>query len=490
MKTGTRYIRSCLLYLVASLICFSIKATDKPCTIPSLQELALQRVVSILQSKETMEQYVHDPKAFEEQVTSCGMHTGAIKDLIVGQLLKSYEGDISCCKKLVKPAQSIFGSSNQALSVRWHPKKDILAASYSNGKIRIWDGNTDQLLQEMRENREDIDSLDWHPTCDDILASGSDDCTIIIWNANTGEKLKRLIGHRNRVCLVCWHPTNNNILASGSDDGRVRIWNAKTGESLWVFYQDNRFFHQGRTYFATDRILSLSWCKQGRLLACGSAHGTLHILDEQAQPSKHYTGSDWVISIDCSPDGAYVAAGYSDGKIILWCEHEDNVASYDHPAEVIQYEGNTRDIEWFCWYPGGELVTSTVEGGTVYIWNLKTGKVVKKFDNKARFFSSPSWHPQGRFLAAASECNAIRIWDMQAYDNAVEQTSLMQALFMLYRTKHEEMIFPKGESSDKGKEEDVSVEDADIAHTWEAQRYMRILEASLPYPLKDILKKK
>jgi WD40 repeat protein len=93
------------------------------------------------------------------------------------------------------------------------------------------------------------------------LATGGSprDTRVKVWDVGTGKLLLSLSGHRERVWSVAFRP-DGRVLASGSWDGTVKLWDVATGSQLASFDAH------------TDRVYALAFTKDGKALI--SAGGT------------------------------------------------------------------------------------------------------------------------------------------------------------------------------------------------------------------------
>ena len=79
----------------------------------------------------------------------------------------------------------------------------------------------------------------------------------MLWDVASGQLVRTLEGHTDRVASVAFSP-DGRLLASGSVDGTVWLWDAPTGALLRTL--------EGHTWVVT----SVAFAPDGRLLASGS----------------------------------------------------------------------------------------------------------------------------------------------------------------------------------------------------------------------------
>ncbi len=147
-----------------------------------------------------------------------------------------------------------------------------------------------------------------------ILASAGYDRRIVLHDVETGNVLRAMDGHNGSVFSLAFNP-NGNVLCSASADGTVKVWNLKSGERL----------------------------------------------DTLSQPqSEQY-------SVVLSNDGQRIFAAGADNRIRTW-----QLLSMDKPRINPLLEAifaHEQPITRVAISPGGSLLASCAEDGTLRVWS-------------------------------------------------------------------------------------------------------------------------
>ena len=148
----------------------------------------------------------------------------------------------------------ILNHDDRVRSVAFNHDTTLLAIGSDDGKVRLW--NLKALEEAKKDPGEDLQknleegkywktlgehkswvwSVAFSPD-GKLLASGGDDGKVILWNIETDQKDKYgeiLVEHEGRVWSVAFSP-DGKLLASGGDDGKVILWNIEKGESYHTF---------------------------------------------------------------------------------------------------------------------------------------------------------------------------------------------------------------------------------------------------------------
>ena len=248
---------------------------------------------------------------------------------------------------------TLSGHANYVRSVAFSPDGELLAAAGGppqiGGEIKIWNVKTQQLVRTIEGHKDCIYSVAWSPD-GKLIASGSYDKTVKLWEASTGKELQNLQDHIDAVFAVAFSPDGKR-LASASQDRTVKVWDIATGRRLYTLsdaldgltavafspsgnqlaaggYDKTIYIwdlaeqegHLSRSLIADeDSLLALAWSPDGKSIVTASADGSVRFRDTKLNLAGAIDKqSDWVDSLDTSPNGKWLAAGRYDGTLSLY----------------------------------------------------------------------------------------------------------------------------------------------------------------------------
>lgn len=113
-----------------------------------------------------------------------------------------------------------------------HPRTNLIAVGYANGRIRVFEYETGTLKSTFTGHRTSISALAFDKT-GSRLASGGKDCTIVVWDIAGEEGLFSLKGHKNAISkLVFLHNEDHqkDLIVSSSLDpvSTLKFWDLQT----------------------------------------------------------------------------------------------------------------------------------------------------------------------------------------------------------------------------------------------------------------------
>ncbi|GJN89403.1 hypothetical protein Rhopal_002383-T1 [Rhodotorula paludigena] len=226
-------------------------------------------------------------------------------------------------------------ADNYIRSAAFSPDGKLLATGSEDRIVRIWNLSQKRISQVFQGHKSEIYSLAFSPD-GRRLVSGSGDKTAKMWDLATGSLVYTLLidditiaenGPVDAgVTSVVFSP-DGQFLACGSLDTMVRIWDAETGKLL-----DKLKGHR-------DSVYSVAFSPDGKFLVSGSLDKTLKMFDMGSLRAALAAGGkdqavgeggkttclttlqghkDYVLSVDISPDGAWIVSGSKDRGVQFW----------------------------------------------------------------------------------------------------------------------------------------------------------------------------
>lgn len=111
------------------------------------------------------------------------------------------------------------------------PDGTILAGSYRDKAIRLWDSKSGQLLRTLLGAEEGSCDIAFSPDGKTLAAASSG--RVQRWAVADGKELPAFKGHDGAIYLVLYS-NDGSILATAGADRTARLWDAATGKALHV----------------------------------------------------------------------------------------------------------------------------------------------------------------------------------------------------------------------------------------------------------------
>jgi WD40 repeat protein/serine/threonine protein kinase len=235
------------------------------------------------------------------------------------------------------------------------PSGRLLATA--DGKIRLWDVTTGQLLRTLEASQERFLWVAFSPDGQRLAtsfvnpkATGAARSGIKLWSVSPGPEPLTLLGHDGGVRSVAYSPDGERLVSS-CNDRTARVWDARTGQQLLCLH--------GHTNYLYD--------------AC------------------------------FSPDGRYIATCSIDRTAKIW-----DAAS---GKELFSLEGHTSDVTCVAFSPDSQRLASASWDQTVKLWDVATGQELLSLRGHQRRVFGVAFSPDSQWLASVGDDGALRLWE-------------------------------------------------------------------------------
>ncbi|KAK4206693.1 WD40-repeat-containing domain protein [Rhypophila decipiens] len=131
-----------------------------------------------------------------------------------------------------------LGHTGSIEEIQWSPSEaSVFSSASSDGTIRVWDvrSKSRKPVISMQVSKYDVNVMSWSRKTTHLLASGADDGEWAVWDlrqwkpsgtsaAGKPTPIASFDYHKEQITSIEWHPTDDSIVAVAAGDNTVTLW--------------------------------------------------------------------------------------------------------------------------------------------------------------------------------------------------------------------------------------------------------------------------
>lgn len=227
--------------------------------------------------------------------------------------------------------------------------------------IRIFNMETGELDATLTGEKNFISDISFSPDGKWLAGAGSDN-NIRLWNvaefASKKSSCYVLEGHKANVGSIVFSP-DSKILASASLDGTLRLWKIRnTGKASFLKEMAKH----------TDGVRCVCWASNGAFIASGGIDGKILLWNSEGD----YLG------LIANTGAPVLSLAFSEsGNKLLAMNIKGTIYSIPDGNPLISFNEHNNSVLAACFWGDSIVATAGGNNNDIYIWNTETATVLK-----------------------------------------------------------------------------------------------------------------
>ncbi len=295
-------------------------------------------------------------------------------------------------------------------SVDFSKDDQKIVSGTENGNLFLWNIQG-ELIKNIQAHTREINSVTFSPD-GQLIATASSDKSAKVWTKD-GDFIQTLSGHRDRVFQIAFSPDSQTI-ATASADNNLKLWKNKNPVSARKEELESSYSMKNVSSLVPDYeqyitlqahsnwVRSVNFSPDGQTIASASYDKTIKLWNISGVLIKTFQGSkSGIKTIKFSPDGETLVSGSNDGVIKLRGLQGTLV-------EVLQ--GHRSGVKGVRFSPDGKLIASVGVDDTIKFWT-SSGSLIRNLSFKSGL-TNVNFTPDGKQIATPSYDNSVQLWNL------------------------------------------------------------------------------
>jgi WD40 repeat protein len=296
------------------------------------------------------------------------------------------------------------GHTNVVRALAVHPSGRQVASVDHDGRVRLWDLDTDTGTIVTRHPQSLAVAVAYSPDGRLLASSDYNHGRIKLRDVQTGEERELFFGGEGEVTVgaLAFDPSGRYLAAGGPR--RVKVWDTR----------DRTLAYDWEAQGGPVRQIAFS--RDGRHLATASLE--IKVWEWQVntnEPRWRWPGHrplthDLAFSPD-GPDGVWLASGGRDGLVRLH--------SLRTGREEFSLNAHQLSVTSVCFRPDGQRLASAGQEGDMHVWDVRQRRRLFTLHGHSGTVWDLAYTPDGTRLVSAGADFLVRVWDAAGSQDSV-----------------------------------------------------------------------
>ncbi len=300
--------------------------------------------------------------------------------------------------KLPSLARKDFvGHQGEANCVAYSTSGSKICTGGADMRIKIWDARTGSLLSQLSGSLGSVMSARWSPNEAYLLGCACDNVARV-WDIALGRLKHTFTGHIGKVYGGVFTADASKVV-TGAHDRTVKVWDMNSGNTI-------------RTIFCFSSCNDV--CLSDSHAAIASAHldGALRLWDLRAGESTQEikeAHSKQITSVAVATNEYYILSSARDNLLKVW-----DLRKNASVVQTLKDDGFRSGLNWSraCWSPDSKYVAAGGAEGSLFIWNVESGALVKQLGSESNAtISAVAWSPNGLQVCSTDRKSHVVLWE-------------------------------------------------------------------------------